>query len=181
MGEKGTKKALVVLLNLILLYTSVIRVSAESISINDLIESAALYDNQTITIEAEVIGEALNRGEYTWLNVNDGSNAMGVWIPSTQAEKLSKFGNYDTNGDTILIIGVFHRSCAEHGGDVDIHSDIITVTQYGSTVEHPLSTPKLIWAVSLLGTAAISGIFAYRSRLKKPLKTNVILTEEELS
>jgi len=143
------------------------KLSAATLSINALVEEAMDYDLQIVTIEAEVIGEVLERSDGAWINVNDGSNAIGVWIPLSEAEKIHHFGDYDHVGDTVLITGVFHRSCVEHGGEVDIHAEVIDVTATGSEVEHPLSISKLIWACSLSAVAVTFLLFHFRSNHRK--------------
>lgn len=179
MGSKNFKTALILVFSSIALFFSVPRVFAATMSINDLIEATTLYDGQTITIEAELIGEALDRGEYSWLNVNDGTNAIGIWVNNSQIESLVFFGDYDTIGDTVAITGVFHQSCPEHGGDVDIHAESISVIHSGFRVEHPLSVSKLIWGVSLLGAAALCGFYYLWTRPQKLKKKTISAPQEE--
>lgn len=179
MGIKNLKTALILLFSAVVLVFSVPPVIALSPSINDLIEEATQYDGQLVTIEAELIGERLERGDFSWLNVNDGTNGIGIWVTSAQADTLHFYGNYDTTGDTVSITGIFHRSCTEHGGDVDIHAENITVITPGFPVAHPISVPKLIWAVSLSGATVICVVFYLHSRPQKKKKRVVSATPED--
>ena len=47
---------------------------------NELIENSKKIDNSKITLKGEAIGEGMNRGKYSWVNISDGSTAMGIWI-----------------------------------------------------------------------------------------------------
>lgn len=79
----------------------------ETIGINDLINNAETYDKQTVVVEGEAIGEVLERGDYAWVNINDGTNAIGIWMTETEAKTIETFGDYKHIGDTLKITGVF--------------------------------------------------------------------------
>jgi hypothetical protein len=124
------------------------------IDLNSLIEDALEYNGQTVTVEGEAIGEALKRGEYSWVNINDGSNAIGIWLKTEDAEKIAYFGGYKSKGDTIRITGTFSRDCPEHGGDVDIHCSSFEVIKKGGALKEDLSKEKIYLAIVLFLTAA---------------------------
>ena len=114
---KTVKTLLITLLLSFSLSTQVC--AADAIEINTLIEKSQAFDGQTITVEGEAIGEAMLRGEYAWINISDNTNAIGVWLKSSDAQKITSFGGYRHKGDTVKISGTFSRNCIEHGGDVD--------------------------------------------------------------
>ncbi|MEM1485878.1 hypothetical protein V6615_13550 [Oscillospiraceae bacterium PP1C4] len=126
--------------------------------INSLIENAKQYDGKTITVQGEAIGEPLERNNYCWVNINDGTNAIGIWLKSEDAQQVEKFGDYKNKGDIILVSGVFHRACAEHGGEADIHNQNMQVLKKGYAVEEQISHSRVIFAVILLA-ALLSVIF----------------------
>lgn len=138
------------------------------ISINDLITKSHEYDNQTITIEAEVILEVLERDDYAWINVNDGTNAIGVYVPMDMIKDLDVFGDYNHRGDIVRIEGVFTRNCDEHGGEIDIHATSLEIVEEGYTITQEISGWKFI--LSIIGfTLSAIAIFVYRSiRKNKP-------------
>ncbi|PKM72182.1 MAG: DNA-binding protein [Firmicutes bacterium HGW-Firmicutes-16] len=127
----------------------------ETVSINSLVDDAETYDNQKVTVEGEAIGEVLERGDYAWVNINDGTNAIGIWMKTSDAEIIKYFGDYKHVGDTVRITGVFSRNCTEHGGDVDIHSVAIEIVKTGRAVQDEISDAKIVIAVVLLCTAAL--------------------------
>ena len=100
-----------------------------------------------MTYEGEVIGDIMARGEYAWVNVNDDVNAIGVWAPKSMLKDIIHKGTYKEKGDWIEIKGVFHRSCAEHGGDLDIHAETLIKLKDGYIIAEPLDSAKKRYAV----------------------------------
>jgi len=133
--------------------------AAEITDINDLIENAKELDGQEVTVQGEAIGESMNRGDYSWVNINDGSNAMGIWLSISEAEKLTYFGDYKYKGDIVKITGVFYRACKEHGGEADLHSKSIEIVENGYLVKEDIPNAKIIVAVVLLALASFFMIF----------------------
>lgn len=132
----------------------------ENISLNDLIERYKQYNNKTVVVTGEVIGEQMKRGEYSWININDGTNAMGIWIKNDLAENIKIFGSYKNKGDIIQVKGVFHINCVEHGGDIDIHTDSLSIVERGYNIFHPIQSTKKIVA-SILTIISMILIFLY--------------------
>ena len=62
------------------------------VSSTELIEKAKELDGKEIVYEGEVIGEVMTRGEYSWVNLNDGLNAVGVWMGNDFLGLISFWG-----------------------------------------------------------------------------------------
>ncbi|MDF2888192.1 MAG: hypothetical protein K0R23_2577 [Lacrimispora sp.] len=136
----------------VLLFTFALtfKVNAQSLTdINDLIEKAKEYDGEDVTIQGEVIGESMKRGNYSWININDGTNAIGIWLDSDIAEGILSYGHYKSKGDTVKITGIFNRACKEHGGEADLHSSSFEIVKNGYEVKEQISPVKIIIAVIL--------------------------------
>jgi hypothetical protein len=140
--------------------------AAQRTDINSLIEHAKALDNKEVTVQGEAIGEMMNRGEYSWVNINDGTNAMGIWIKTAEAEQITSFGDYKHKGDTVKITGIFHRACVEHGGEADIHSETCEITVKGITISERIPSGKLIATVLLVPVAAILFFLYYKKSRK---------------
>jgi hypothetical protein len=123
--------------------------------INDLIEQSISLDNTEVTVQGEVIGEALERGEYAWININDTTNAIGIWVKKSDIDQIQFYGDYKHNGDIVKITGVFYRACSEHGGDVDIHCKDIEIVETGYSIKEQISSYKIIITAVLIIIAAI--------------------------
>jgi len=116
----------------------------------ELINNAKQYDGKIITYKGEVIGDVMIRGEHAWLHVNDGIIAIGIWAPKTMVQDIRYAGDYHKKGDTVEVSGTFHRSCLEHGGDLDIHAFGINKITPGSLVIQPISKKKVYIGISSL-------------------------------
>jgi len=108
----------------------------------ELINNAKQYDGKTVDYRGEVIGEVMVRGDYAWLHVNDGIIAIGIWALKTMVQDIRYAGNYQKKGDIIEVSGTLHRSCLEHGGDLDIHALEIKKITPGSLAIQPVSKIK---------------------------------------
>ncbi len=135
--------------------------------INSLIENAKELDGKEVTVQGEAIGEPLLRGEYCWVNINDGTNAIGIWMTAEDAKSITHYGSYKYKGDTIQVTGTFRRACAEHGGESDIHCKSLSITQAGDIMHYPLSQGKLIAAIILLVLLVTLGLYVYLAKLRK--------------
>jgi hypothetical protein len=138
--------------------------AAEITNYNDLIENGKALDGKEIVLIGEAIGEPMKRGEYTWINISDGSTAMGIWVKSSDVQKINFYGNNKTKGDTVKVSGEFHRACAEHGGDMDIHSKSIEIAEKGHSLNERVNKGKVKSALILSLITALLGITFVKSR-----------------
>lgn len=139
----------------------------EMININQLIENAKVMDGKTVVVQGEAIGEALERGNNAWVNINDGTNAIGIWLKLEEANKIKVFGDYLNIGDKVKVTGVFNRACVEHGGDMDIHAISIEVVENGYPVKEKVPSQKIaIGIILVVVTLMVTGF--YFKIMKKP-------------
>lgn len=150
----------VILVPILAIFMTFIVSANEKVSLNDLIEKYKQYNNKSVVVTGEVIGEQMKRGEYSWININDGTNAMGIWVKNDLAENIKIFGSYKNKGDIIQVKGVFHINCIEHGGDIDIHVDNLSIVESGYNISHPIKSTKKIVA-SVLTIISMILIFLY--------------------
>lgn len=130
--------------------------SAQQISSKDLVSRAKDFDNTAVVYRGEVVGDVMMRGAHAWINVNDGTHAIGVWITAAMAGDISRTGNFKQTGDTVEVTGIFHRACCEHGGDLDIHAQQMRVVVPGALRKTcGLNRIKKDWVIKLLGVVAI--------------------------
>lgn len=122
----------------------------------ELVERAAELDGVVVEFSGEAIGEALERGDMAWVNLADDAGALGIWMTSGDAALIRTYGSYATTGDRLLVRGVFHRACPEHGGDMDIHAASVQTVSSGEARPHPVSLARALAAVfmSMAATAA---------------------------
>lgn len=125
---------------------------------NDLIEDAQGFDGREVSYSGEVIGDILDAGDHVWLNISDGSNAVGVWVDRNLASEIQVAGRYGQRGDAVRVTGVFRRACPEHGGDFDIHAKAVTLVERGLPITHDVQTWKVWLAILLTLAAAVCSI-----------------------
>jgi len=137
---------------------------AQTVPSAELISRSREYDGKTVVYQGEVIGDKMARGKFAWINVHDGQNALGVWVPGEMALDVRMTGDYKNRGDIVRISGIFNRSCQEHGGDLDIHAQAINKVSDGVKIKEKVSAAK---ARLVLVLAGISGLIWILIRLKK--------------
>jgi len=157
--------------------------AAESVVVSStgLIEHPKEYDGKSVVFEGEAVGELMRRGEYGWLHLNDDAygkaaldldevglsgfnSGMPVWAPYSEASAASTFGDYKHRGDTVRVSGTFNAACAQHGGDTDIHADLVQVVEIGTPIDHEIPAGKMIAAIVLALFAAVLYVIEHRSR-----------------
>jgi hypothetical protein len=129
---------------------------AQAISSTELINNAKQYDGKVVTYEGEVIADVMVRGDYAWANINDGKNAVGVWLNRDLTQAISYVGNYKSKGDWVEVVGVFARACPQHGGDLDIHGQSLRVIAAGRQTAEKINFGKRNFALVLLGALCIT-------------------------
>lgn len=110
--------------------------------IADLIEEANSIDHREVMVKGEVIGDVMNRGAYTWINIEDKSGQMGLWVPRELADKVEHAGDYHYRGDVIEVSGEFRRADTALGGEMVIYVNVLTIAERGFKIEHFESNKK---------------------------------------
>ncbi len=104
---------------------------AETVTSTELIEKAKEFDGKTVMYKGEVITDIFNRGEYSWANLSDGANAIGIWCESSKLNAVKFIGKYKQKGDILEVSGIFNRACPLHGGELDIHAKTLRIVKQG--------------------------------------------------
>jgi len=76
-----------------------------AVTSDELINKAKEYDKKEVVYTGEMVGDIMQRGQYAWINISDGNNAIGVWLPYDQTKQIKYKGSYDFIGDTIKVTG----------------------------------------------------------------------------
>jgi hypothetical protein len=137
---------------------------AQQISSTELINNAKEYDGKSVVYVGEVIGDVMVRGDFAWVNINDGKNAIGVWLNEGLAKEIQFTGSYRAKGDRLEITGVFQRNCIQHGGDMDIHVQSIRKISPGKLIKEELDTGKRNFVFILLVVLCLVFVFVRRQR-----------------
>lgn len=149
-------------MSLLLLMFFVVICQAEPLSSKELIFNAKTHDGAVISYKGELVGEIMVRGDYAWLNLNDGANAIGVWTPNEETAGLLA-GSYNARGDVLEVSGIFHRACVEHGGDLDIHAQTVVLVEKGNQIVHQLNA-SIVKFSAILFVALLVLVFWRRKK-----------------
>ncbi len=136
----------------------------------ELIARAKELDGREVEFVGEVIGEPMRRGDHLWLNLLDSSGAVGIWVNLKDLPAIRFFGSAAARGDTLRVRGIFHRSCQEHGGDLDIHASALEVVAPGQLIRETLHAGRMAIAAALLLFAAVAFLL-WRARQKGQVRT----------
>ena len=137
---------------------------AETVSSKTLIENAKALDGKIVKYEGEAITTILNRKEYSWINLNDGENAIGIWCRHSQLDAVRFVGDYKNKGDTLEIEGRFNRACPLHGGELDIHAESVKIIKEGYAIEEKTDSKKLNLAIAVFSIVLLIAVI-FRKRL----------------
>jgi len=137
---------------------------AQPISSTELINHAKEYDGKIVVYEGEVIGDIMVRQDNAWVNVNDTDNAIGIWMNAALIKDIVYTGSYKSTGDIVEIIGVFHRACPEHGGDLDIHAQSLRKISSGKLFKEKLNLGKRNYALVLFAMLGLIWILTLLKR-----------------
>lgn len=140
-------------------------------SIADLGSADAYFDDQTVQVTGEAVGDSLRAGldsRHRWIMLasDGGAATISVYMTNESAAKIDTLGSYDTVGTTLQVQGTFHLVCTEHEGISDLHADIVTVVDPGRHIEDefdPLAfVPGLVTVA--VGLAMIGVFYWLRER-----------------
>ena len=118
-------------------------IAPPTVSISDLITQSRSYDGRVIATEGEAIGDLMLRGEYGWVNLSDGSCAIGIYAPSKQFGQIKYLGRYKVTGDRVRVAGTFYDACPVHSGETDIHASSAEIIRTGGVVDEILDRNRL--------------------------------------
>ena len=120
-------------------------------SIADLSSADSYYDNQTVQIVGEAVGDSIaveGDPDHRWITLmsrDPSSNAsISVFMTDEQAERIDAFGKYGTTGTMLQVRGTFHLVCPEHSGLTDLHAEHVSVVDKGKHHEEPFSLEAFI-------------------------------------
>lgn len=130
-----------------------------------LVNDAHRYDGRTVAFKGEVVGSPIVQGDRVWVNVTDGTYALGVLLPRKDLARIHVFGTYWHKGDVVEVIGVFHRTDPGSGGETDIRASSLTVLRPGRPLSHPVP-PWLLWA-TVLTVLLAGGLYGLDRRRRR--------------
>ena len=144
-------------------------------TIESLFDQSSLYDNRTVQVVGEVIGDRISADDGTdrcWVMLTsldvDNASSISVILSAEQASQIDHYGRYGVTGTTLQVRGTYHQACPDHDGIPDVHATASSVIAKG--VEHPdnLSPGEFLpGLVTIIIGLALLGIFYFaRERMR---------------
>ncbi len=128
----------------------------------ELLSHTHAYDGRTVVFEGEAIQDVMPRGDHLWLNVHDGANALGVWLPAGMLPPDTRTGDYHQTGDRLRVTAVFRAACPEHGGEVDLHATAVERIGPARPTPHPIAPSRMLLLAFCLPLALLLSTTAAR-------------------
>ena len=96
-------------------------------SIGAISGQSRLYDNRTVQVEGEVIGDRIAAGNgYYWVELasrdETDTATISVLVSEDMTTQIDHYGRYGVTGTTLQVRGTYHEACDEHEGLSDIHA-----------------------------------------------------------
>lgn len=109
-------------------------------SIKALSSADAYYDNQTVQVTGEVVGDSIRAGlsgRHRWITLasDEDYSTIAVYMTNESAAKIDTFGAYGATGTILQVRGTYHLVCADHEGVSDLHAEVVTVITPGERHE----------------------------------------------
>ncbi len=144
-------------------------------TINSVFDQAGLYENKTIQVYGEVIGDKIvadnDQGSY-WITLTEtneeDSATISVLLSAEQVEQIEHYGRYGVTGTTLQVRGTFNQACMEHDGLPDIHATSSAVLARGSVHPDEFVPREFVpgTIMVLLGVALLAGFYYARERMR---------------
>lgn len=132
-------------------------------SIEALASADILYDNTTVSVVGEVMGDRISAevgSNSCWLTLYSlhtsvtktyKPSSVEVFVSNTLADAIDTYGRYNVHGTHVQVDGTYHLSCVDHDGISDIHADSLQVVQAGTKVNDPLKLSEFLPGVIAVG------------------------------
>ena len=139
-------------------------------SITDLSTADTYYDQQTLQVTGEVVGDRSTAGDgrHCWLQLASPSDSstVSVYLTNESADKVDTYGTYGRKGTTLQVRGTFNLACPDHDGASDLHAQVVTVTEKGKATPDEFNINAFIpGAVTvMIGLAMMVVFYLLRER-----------------
>ena len=150
---------------LIFFLVMLIPFSGFSTTVEDILQQPVTYDNKTVTVVGEVVGESLLDKDGVWINITSGGFALGVFFEEkTAIAPIVHMGSYKQTGDVVRIEGTFYAVCPRHAHQ-DIHARELEVVEIGGPSREETEEFKIVLS-RILGIICLTLSIMYLIKIK---------------
>lgn len=142
------------------------------VAIEDLASADTYYDEQTVQVRGEVVGDAMHAdvlGQQYWITLSSegGLSTAAVCISKNDCEKIDDFGRYGVRGTILQVRGTFHLVCSEHNGESDIHATEVSVVSSSQATPDVIDVSALAQGVCIVVVGLILMLLFYWLRERR--------------
>ncbi len=135
--------------------------------VKSLLGASRRLDGKAVRFTGVATGTALAAGDgHVWVCVKSAGRAIGVWMDAEQAAQVAHFTGYTSEGDDVVVEGVFNRACAEHAGELEVHATHVSVEAQGGPLDRLVPGARLVAAV-VLALAALAALASCHAVLRR--------------
>jgi aspartyl/asparaginyl-tRNA synthetase len=130
--------------------------------IQEVVDKPKIMDGAQVVLEGEIISEPIERKDGCWVNVTDGSIAIGIFFKDCRWTKDIKYwGQHLYKGDTVRIEGRVYKADIQTNGELDIQGTSLQVVQEG----YPTAETVPFWKILTASVLAAIALFLVIDRL----------------
>lgn len=146
-------------------------VCSYAVSLDDIVADPQTYNNKSVVVNGEAIGEALKDKGGVWVNISSDNTSFGVFFDEGKTiESINYWGDYKKTGDWLRIAGIFNENCPVHQIS-DIHAGKLSIVRKGKLNKLSVSAKKVRNALILFGVfLVLAVIYFIKSRFTKDEK-----------
>lgn len=141
-------------------------------TVASLFSQASLYDDRTVQISGEVIGDCIGSDDpaMKWITLTETAtqdkSSISVLLSSDQAGQISHYGRYGVVGTTLQVRGIYHQACDVHDGLPDVHATNSSVLWRGQDTPDQLGPNELVPGIVMviIGLALMGAFYFVRER-----------------
>jgi hypothetical protein len=131
-------------------------------TISDMINNPNMYNGKFLTVQGQAVGSIMRRGDYAWVNMTDGAQSLGFWMPYALAKEIKYTTSYDFKGDLLTVEGTFVAMSLKHDGDMEFDVSKIVKIVPGGKVFHEINFDRVIFLIVISAVAFVLWILKRR-------------------
>ena len=125
-------------------------------SIDALASADVFYDNTTVVVTGEVVGDRRSAGigsDSSWITLYSlkkgaaeqyNPSSIEVCVSNSLADTIDTYGRYGVRGTYVQVSGTYHLACADHDGLSDMHADSLSIVRKGAQQSNPFDVTMFL-------------------------------------
>jgi hypothetical protein len=120
-----------------------------------MINNPEIYNGKFLTVQGQTVDSVMRRGDYAWVNMTDGTQTLGFWMPYSLAKEIKYTASYDFRGDLLTVEGTFVAMSLKHDGDMEFDVSKIVKIIPGEKIIHTIDFDRIIFLIVIFVIAFV--------------------------